>query len=216
MKKMWEQLKPQERRLVIGIGCLVFLIMNYFFVWPKFGEWRRNSARMAAAHKKIADCQVELSKKSSYEAKIKEFYAAGQEVPAPEMAGQFQKFFLDRAADNGVAIENTSKITSSTTEFFMEQRATIQVVTLESNLVNFLYSLGSSSSLMRVKTMSLHVPEPRYQLRASLTIVASYQKAKTPAPATHAAAPAAPSVPKPPASPTNTSFVTNKLGTPKH
>ena len=31
-------LRPGEKRLVYIIGLVVFLLFNYFFVWPRFGE----------------------------------------------------------------------------------------------------------------------------------------------------------------------------------
>ena len=32
-------LRAGERRLVMGVALVVFLIINYFFVWTKFGAW---------------------------------------------------------------------------------------------------------------------------------------------------------------------------------
>ena len=34
-------LTVQERRIVMGIFAVVILVLNYLFVWPRFGEWGR-------------------------------------------------------------------------------------------------------------------------------------------------------------------------------
>ena len=32
-------LRPQERRLVVIVGMVLFVLINWWFVWPFFGEW---------------------------------------------------------------------------------------------------------------------------------------------------------------------------------
>ena len=32
-------LTPQERRIVVAIGMVVIVVLNFLFVWPHFGEW---------------------------------------------------------------------------------------------------------------------------------------------------------------------------------
>jgi hypothetical protein len=68
----------------------------------------------------------------------------------------------------------------------MEQIQTLTVQSGEKPLVDFLYSLGSGESLVRVRDLSVRPDQPRQQLAASVTLIASYQKnAKAaPAPAT--------------------------------
>src|SRR6185312_1478570 len=46
----------------------------------------------------------------------------------------------------------------------------------EKGLVGLLYGLGSGNSMVRVKNMSLRPDPNHYQLSASITLVASYQK----------------------------------------
>ena len=197
MKKFWDQLKSTERRWVIAIGCVVFVVLNYFFVWPRFREWHANSVRIEDANAKIKMYRTEVAKQSDYQKAINELDSTGmQGIPPEDQTLKFAQFYQGRATENGVQIQSEIQRAGRTNEYFMEQQATIDVVAGEKNLVGFLYSLGSSSSLMRVREMSLHAVEPnRYQLRAQLTIVASYQKkalpAKPAAPKAAAAKPAA-------------------------
>jgi len=49
--------------------------------------------------------------------------------------------------------------------------------------VDFLYSLGSGNSLIRVRDLRLHPDPPRQQLQADIRLAASYQKKAAPRPA---------------------------------
>jgi len=74
--------------------------------------------------------------------------------------------------------------------FFVEQVQNINVVATEAQLVDFLYKLGSGSSMIRVRDLELQPDVPRQHLNANIRLVASYQKNRA------AAAPAKPSTAK--------------------
>jgi hypothetical protein len=195
MKKFWEQLKPQERRWLIFIGFVVFATMNYFFVWPQFKEWSKNTNRMNADKDNMAKYSAELAHKAEYERKIRDIDPEDQNIAQEDQAVHFEQVFRDKAVENGVQIQSTSRPLTRTDDFTMEQRTTIQVLTGERNLVDYLYSLGSSGSAVRVESMSLRPLDlNRYQLHADLTIVESYFRNPTSAGSarTAAAAPGAP------------------------
>jgi type II secretory pathway component PulM len=175
MNKFWEQLKPQERRWLIAIGCVVFITLNYFFIWPQFKQWQANTLRMKAATEKIALYRAEIVHQPEYKQKIAQLDAESQNIPQEDQAVHFENYFRDRAIENGVQIQSTSRLQTRTDAFTMEQQTTIQVLAAEKNLVDFLYSLGSSGSLMRVKAMSLRpLDMNRFQLHADLTLAESY------------------------------------------
>lgn len=178
MKKFWEQLRPGERRWVVLIGCVVFLVMNYFMVWPQFKQWHANSLAIEKAKATIEQCRPEIGRKAQYDRELKNFTAAGGgDVAADDQILNFSTFYRDRAVENGVQIQSDAMRPPHTNDFSIDLLTTLDVVGGEKNLVGFLYSLGSSASQMRVRDMHLHAIEPnRYQLHASLTIIASYQK----------------------------------------
>jgi type II secretory pathway component PulM len=183
MKKLWEQLKPQERRWLIAILCVVFITLNYFFIWPEFKQWSVNTQRMKTATEKTATYRAEIAHQAEYKRKIAQLDTESQNIPLEDQAVHFENYFRDRAIENGVQIQSTSRLQTRTDAFTMEQQTTIQVLAAEKNLVDFLYSLGSSGSLMRVKAMSLRpLDMNRYQLHADLTLAESYLR--NPAPAT--------------------------------
>jgi hypothetical protein len=218
MNKFWNQLKPQERRWLIIIGCVVFVTMNYFFVWPQFEEWRVNTMRMSTDRDNIAKYSAELAHKGDYERKIRGIDPENQNIAQEDQALHFENYFRDRAIENGVQIQSTSRPLMRTDDFTMEQRETIQVLTGERNLVDFLYSLGSSGSSMRVESMSLRpVDLNRYQLHADLTIEESYLRNPSSTTAARTVAGAKPgTVAANPAPPANPTIPTNKPGLLKH
>ena len=46
-------LRPQERRLVIGVLIGVFIRLNVWFVWPHCGDWDRNTKRAEETELKV-------------------------------------------------------------------------------------------------------------------------------------------------------------------
>ena len=219
MKKFWEQLKPQERRWLIVIGCVVFVTMNYIFIWPQFKEWSANTNRMNSDRDNMAKYAGEIAHKSEYERKIRGIDPENQNIAQEDQAVHFENYFRDRAIENGVQIQSTSRPSTRTDDFTIEQRETIQVLTGERNLVDYLYSLGSSGSSMRVESMSLRPLDlNRYQLHADLTIEESYfRNSSSATPARTAAGTAPGALGAGPASRVANSLTpTNKPGLIKH
>jgi hypothetical protein len=188
------QLKPQERRIVVGVILATFVVLNYFFVFPYFGDLGRANTRMMNAERTLERYKTELNRKASVDRQIMELEkSGGTSVPAEDQAIHFVRLYNQLAAENNVLILNNGRPTTHTNAFFLEQEVGIQVQAGEKQLVDFLYSLGSGSSMIRVRGVSLHPDQSHQQLNSALTLVASYQKTKAPAKAaTPAPAPAAP------------------------
>jgi hypothetical protein len=199
MKKFLEQLKPQERRWVIGLAAGTFLLINYLFVWPHFKDWREADVRKQKAEEKLSKFRAEIARRPEYERLIKKYETeGGGAVAQEEQMEQFVTFVQNLANLYSVNIINNSPPrTSTNSPFFIDREMSFTVLAREDGLVNFLYALGSSNSVMRVRAMSLRPDGPHQQLSANITVLASYQK-KAPAPAapvktnTPAAKPVAP------------------------
>lgn len=206
MKRAWEQLKPNERRVVVIIGVVLFVLLNAWFVWPHFGDFHRDVARIHATEAKMAIYRELIAHKREFQRKIQELQASGATSVMPEdQAIDLMRFYDSRAIDNQVLVQNNSGVRTHTNQFFSEQELTLSVLAREKGLVGFLYSLGSEkSSMVRVRNMSLRPDNNHYQINASVTIVASYQK-NQPAATSASAAPkvvaAAKPTPAPPPSP---------------
>ncbi|HEX3797699.1 MAG TPA: hypothetical protein VH413_03275 [Verrucomicrobiae bacterium] len=210
MKRFLAGLTTQERRWLVGIGVVLFLIINYFFVWSHFHDWARNTMLMQRTEKTNEVYSTELRHQAEYQRKINELQSDGSSVLPEDQAIDFVHFYNSRAISNKIIVVNQGALVTHTNEFFLEQQMGITIQADETNLVKFLYSLAAGNSMMRVRAMSLH-PDPSHrELSANVTLVASYQKKKpvrgaTPtAPHTVAVAPKpapAPIAQKPPTPP---------------
>ncbi len=68
------------------------------------------------------------------------------------------------------------QITSTNDAFFIQQIQNINVTANDAQLVDFLYKLGSSASMIRVLDLELQPDPAKHNLVANIRLVASYQK----------------------------------------
>jgi Tfp pilus assembly protein PilO len=177
MKKYFEQLRPMERRLVIGVAVVVFLIINWWQVWPHFSDWGDLSRRMNDAHAKLGLYQTAVTQIPKLRAEVNAFEDSG-DVVAPEDQGiDLMRTIHEQASACGFGIENYSRQTTRTNDlFYIKQFQNITVLATEEQLVDFLYKLGSGASMIRVYDLELQPDSPHYHLTANIRLVASYQK----------------------------------------
>jgi type II secretory pathway component PulM len=169
-------LRPSERRLVVGIGIVFFVVINFWFIIPQFGEWRQVQARMWAAQTTLSAYQKEIAMTPVYERIVRQLESEGQSVPPEEQSAQFSRTIQSQQARSGVQILSTSRMQVRTNQFFLEQSQTIAVQAPEPQLIDFLYNLGAGNSLIRVRDLTLRPDPPRHQLTANVKLIASYQK----------------------------------------
>ena len=174
-------LRPGERRIVIGGGLAVFIVLNIWLVWPQFGQVSVWKNRRSTAAGKLEQYNKEIARKAEYEKNFANLQRLGGQVSSEEQALQMQKDVLSYAALTQVAVESSSTPQRGasggrTNAFFEEQTMQLTVNTGERELVDFLYQLGTRNSLIRVRNMSLQPDATRMRLRGQLALVASYQK----------------------------------------
>jgi len=188
----WNNLRPFEKRVVVGGGALFFLVLNFVFVFPHFSDLSAVHERMAEAQRKLARYEAEFAQTNAYVAGLRQFEKEGYDVAVEEQSYQFANAIQSQAGQSGVRVVSNGRITTQTNQFFLEKTQTISVQGGESQLVDFLYNLGSGGSQIRVRGLNVRPDQARQQLLANVTLVASYQKratARPAAPATHTALP---------------------------
>jgi Tfp pilus assembly protein PilO len=181
-------LRPFEKRLVVVVAVVLFVVLNAWFVVPHFSDLGQAQKQRADALQKLKRWQVETNQVPNYQRQVREMESEGQSVPAEEQQNQFSRAIQMQQAQSGVNVTSTSKQTVRTNQFFLELTQQISVESGEAQLVDFLYNLGSGNSLIRVRDLALHPNPPRQQLSGNVKLVASYQK-NSPKPATPAASP---------------------------
>lgn len=198
-------LRPGERRLVIAVGIVVFIIINAIFVWPHFGDWTKLKNRRKAAEDTLFKYRQEIDRLPAYQRQFTELEKAGGTVASEEQALKLSSTLYNQAALSGVGINNYVETRQSSggakpNQFFEEKGGVLNITAEEKSLVDFLYNLGSGGSLIRVRSMTLNTDPARQKLQGNLTMVASYQRKAppkvAPAPAS-AAKPAAPAAARP-------------------
>lgn len=178
MKKYFDSLRPFEKRVVVVVTAMLFVVLNFWLVFPYFSNWGKVQTRRDNALSNLAKYQAATKQIPFYQSEIAKMAGeGGAEVPPEEQGGQFQRAIQVQQAQSGVNLVSSGRITTRTNNpYFVELTQTITVQSKEEQLVDFLYNLGSGTSLIRVRGLTLHPDPPRYQLNASVTLVASYQK----------------------------------------
>jgi hypothetical protein len=182
MKGLFDKLnlRPQEQRWVVGVGIIVFLVLNFWLVFPRFGDLGRAQQQKTDAEKTLKKFKDEIAKKPHYareETRLKEI---GGFVPSEEQALELQREVYQQAQQAGVMIvrSDASRGASQqrTNSFFEEQTLVVVVNTGERELVDFLWGLGKGQSLTRVSSMRLQRDPSQTKLSGDLTLIKSFQK----------------------------------------
>jgi hypothetical protein len=176
MKTYLDTLRPSEKRLVVGIGLVFFVVLNYWFVLPHFEDWNHLKFDIKKAQDKLEMYRNEIQQSRRYEVEIKRMEGGGYSVPAEDQANHFQSTALDMAIQAGVGFQSTGKVSQSTNQFFLLLSESVTLTAKEDSLINFLYNLGSGDSLIRVRDLGIRPDAPRQNLSATIKLEASYQK----------------------------------------
>ena len=187
-------LSSGERRLFM-IVIVVLMLALMWMVWGMIPSPSATKQKIASAKKQLADFKPEIYQANkatnSYLSEIRKLEGLGSAVIKIEQQTDMRKFINRLTAANGVDIDSTTSADPKTGDFFIEQSMTIRFSSKESDLVNFLWKLGSSDTMVRVSQMRVNPDKNRYKLSGSMTLTASYQKdvkATKPKPATEAKA----------------------------
>jgi hypothetical protein len=210
------RLSSLERRFIIIVAVIVFVVINLVFVLPYFSELGKIKNRFADANTKLGRYEKEIAQTEFYQKGIKEVEGEGTAVPREDQAVELMTAIRNQATQSRVTILTNNRQPERTNQFFLERAQALTTQSGESELVDFLYNLGAGSSLIRVRALSIRPDAPRQALNANMTLIASFQKkaavraapapaaapARTPPPAVQTNKPAVPAAAKPvPATP---------------
>jgi hypothetical protein len=210
-------LAPAERRLVVAIGVAVFLVLNYWLVWPRFADWAQLGGQLDDRRQKLEVQRREAERLPNHQAALRKLEGEGVAVPAGDEAAMFLTTVQSLARELRLPVNTWGapmtprSAPGVTNQFFEERQLSVVSTPAEATLVDFLERLSSADSIFRVRSLTLRpgAVDPRSggptNLDARFTIVASYKKvgpapspgaagARTNAPAgsTNAAAPRQP------------------------
>jgi hypothetical protein len=204
-------LNAQERRLVVITGIVVFALLNWFFVFPEFGEYGKYEQRTKDTAAKLKSYQDEIARRAGYDKEMNNLKKQGGQVATEAAALQLSQEINSQAALSGVTITGMTPLqrqaaTGKTNAFFEEAAVTVNINTGEKELIDFLYSLADKELLVRAKAMTISPDPSRQRLQGQITLVKSYQRRPPPKSAATTA------IAKPAAKPASTPTTTPKAG----
>ena len=173
-------LQPQERRLVLGGIVIVALVLNYWLIWPYFGEWSKLNADMAKVESRKTVYLGEINKKPVYERQLRDLEKSGAgEVLEEDQDNRVTSTIFTQAATHNVTVIRNVPVgnPSATNLFFNEVARSVELIASEGDLVSFLQDLGTGDSMIRVRDISrLRLDGSQTKLQTTLTLVASFQR----------------------------------------
>ncbi len=210
MNSFLEQLNltPQERRIVVAIVVVVFVVLNLLLVFPHFKD-------LKAVQTELDDTRTNILKWNKAIALDCDPGSNGYKVILTQLERQqgggivnqqiqLQRTVSDQAFKTGVSVSEIRPVNSAsanTNSFYDEQSVKISFACQEAQLVNFLYNMGNDPAMIRVQELSLRPADAnRYRLIGDAILTANYAKqpaTNAPKTAPAATAKASPTAPPP-------------------
>lgn len=182
-------LRPQEKRLVVLGSAVLFLVLNFWFVWPHAGALKDVRTRLAQGRQELETFKTELSRTNEYAARLAELESQAAGVLPEEQFTVLISQIQSQASRSGVSVGPIRPLPRSAraepTEFFEEQSLSLGVnPTGAAELLDFLVALASSDLVIRIKELDLKPDQSQSKLTGTMRLVASFQKKPTDASAT--------------------------------
>src|SRR5690348_5928119 len=98
MKEFFARLNPTERRFVVGVGVLFFVILNMVYIWPHFGDWGETKTRMNTASGKLVQFERGTNRIPALQMAIEKYQKQGQAVPPADQALRIVRLIVNQAA----------------------------------------------------------------------------------------------------------------------
>jgi hypothetical protein len=185
-------LRPQEKRAIVAIAAVVFVILNLVLVFPHFKDYSQiqkqlketslaiatNKAIIAKDVNPVNGLQVQLARLEKQPDGVVTFSKDIQLIQTVTDQARASGFI---PTSQGAAAVQHFGPTNLADKFFESQSARIQCQAAEDALVRFLFNLGNDPAMIRVRELDLKPVEPnRYKLNANITLIADYQKTNAP------------------------------------
>ncbi len=168
-------LSSGERRLVMVVLVVLMLALAWM-VWGMIPSPGVTQNKITKAQTQLNSFTNEISKISHYKSTIQTLEGLGSAVIPIEQEVNMRRAINNLTAANGVRVTRTWRMTTKTNEFFLEKSMRIDFSSKESDIVNFLWKLGGSDSMVRVSDMRVRPDKNRYRLDGWMNLTASYQK----------------------------------------
>jgi type II secretory pathway component PulM len=199
MKSAFDQLnlKPQERRFVVIGGIILFLLLNFWLVWPHYGDLGRVRRQILQANATLDKYREEFARTNEYVAQLQVLEKQGSRVLDRDADLVLLSTVQRLARESGILAPQVTPGRVSTAkpdEFFEQQQLTLGMgPTPPDAVVSFLVALTTNDLVIRVKELDLRPDQTVSKLQGTIRVVANLQKKALTAQS--GSAPAKPSAP---------------------
>jgi len=178
MKSLFDRLnlRPQERRLVVIVLMVIFVLLNMWFVWPYFGDWGRVENEIQKNRTTLDKYQREIANRPKYEARQRELETTGSEMLASET--DLQRIIEAQAAGASVQLGRRTPLRGQgvkTNQFFQEGGLSIDFTSGGKEVVDFLVGIAAQNAMIRVRDMNLRPDPTQTKLSGTMTFVGNFQ-----------------------------------------
>ena len=97
-------LRPGERRLVIGVLVVVFVVINSWVVWPHFGDLEKLKAEFAKTRVEKESYEAKISVRGEVEQRIVKLEEGGAYIPQFDRGISIQRIVDKLARESGITI----------------------------------------------------------------------------------------------------------------
>ena len=176
-------LRPQERRILVVVGLIIFVVLNFLLVTPLFGQLGQSEFALDKSKRTLAKYEAEIAKTPNLERIEKRLKEEGGTVLSEEL--QLQRIVNNQAIAAGVQVSRSDPVlrpqVGRTNQFFEDQGLRIDFTSGGKELVDFLVGMASANSMVHVHDMTLRPVAGGTRLGGNVVFVASYQKKNAPA-----------------------------------
>jgi Tfp pilus assembly protein PilO len=178
MKSLFDKLnlRPQERRLVVIVLLVIFVLLNMWFVWPYFGDWSRIEGEIQRNRATLDKYQREIGNRAKYEARQRELETTGSEMLASET--DLQRIIEAQAAGANVQLGSRTPLRGQgvkTNQFFQEGGLSISFSAGGKEVVDFLVGIAAQNTMVRVRDMTLRPDPTQTKLAGTMIFIGNFQ-----------------------------------------
>jgi Tfp pilus assembly protein PilO len=175
-------LRPQERRILVIVGLLIFVVLNFLLVTPLFGQLGQSEFALDKSKRNLAKYEAEIAKAPNFERIEARLKQEGGTVLSEEL--QLQRIVNNQAIAAGVQVSRSDPLLrpqiGRTNQFFEDQGLRIDFTSGGKELVDFMVGMASANSMVHVHDMTLRTVAGGTRLGGNIVFVASYQKKNAP------------------------------------
>lgn len=164
-----------ERRVVMFVAVVLIGVLAWM-AFDMIPKPEQTNVKINKINRDLKSWKIERFKVDSYNKQINELEGMSSAVVQEEQEVDMSRTINKLEASSGINVSRQGRVNTETNNFFIEKSMRIDFSGKENQIVDFLWKLGESESLVRVSEMRVRPDKNRYKLEGWMELTASYQK----------------------------------------